>query len=166
MCRNLSFTARSDVSLHAAMRSRHLIPVLVTVLVMTACGKDDRASSPAGAVRAYNDAVADGDGERACGYLDPAAQEELRQSTQGDARKSCPDVIDLLAAFYDDTTKNELRKSEVAASQQGDSAAARLTAPDGFGGPGRSQTIQLRREGDSWKITSLGLAIEPAPGAP
>ena len=148
------------------MRRRHPTTLLaITVLAFAGCG-DDQASSPAGAVRAYNDAVADGDGERACGYLDPAAQEELRQSTQGEARRSCEEVIDLLAEFYDDTTKDRLRNAEVAASEQGDRAAARLTSPDGLGGPEREQAIELRRSGDEWRIVSLGLAIEPVPAAP
>ena len=149
------------------MRGRQLITLLaITVLPMAACGNDGDTSSPAGTVRAYNDAVADGDGERACGYLDPAAQEELRQSTQGEARGSCEQVIDLLADFNDDATKDRLRDAEVAASEEGDRAAARLASPDGFGGPDRQQTIELRRTDGEWKIVSLGLVIEPAPVAP
>ena len=144
------------------MRGRQLIMLLaITVLPMAACGGDDETSTPAGTVRAYNDAVADGDGERACGYLDPAAQEELRQSTQGEARRSCKEVIDLLADFNDEATKDRLRDAEVSASEEGDRAAARLESPDGFGGPDRRQTIELRRTDGEWKIVSLGLTIEP-----
>lgn len=149
------------------MRRRPLITLLTLAATFTAaCGGDDATSSPAGAVRAYNDAVADGDGERACGYLDPAAQEELRQSTQGEARGSCRQVIELLSAFYDDATKDRLRDAEVAASTEGERAAARLTSPAGFGGPDREQAIELRRVDGEWKIVSLGLTVEPAPMAP
>jgi hypothetical protein len=149
------------------MRGRHLI-MLVTAAAMaaTGCGGGGADSSPAGAVRAYNDAVADGDGERACGHLDAAAQEELRQSTQGQARQSCEQAIEVLSDFYDDATKERLRDARVTASAEGDRAAARLSSPAGFGGPDREQTLELRRTDGEWKIVSLGLAIEPPPPAP
>jgi hypothetical protein len=121
------------------------------------CG-GDTASSPADAVRAYNGAVADGDGERACARLDAGAQQELRQSTQGQARGSCKQVIELLAAFYDDATKQKLRDAKVAASEQGDRGSARFSSPVGLGGPAREQTYELRRIDGDWKITSLGLS--------
>ena len=149
------------------MRRRHTTLVAIAALTAFAgCGGDDAASSPAGAVRAYNDAVADGDGERACGHLDPAAQEELRQSTQGEARRSCRETIELLAAFYDDATKKRLRDAKVAATSEGDRAAARVKSPAGLGGPDREQTLELRRADGDWKIVSLGIAIEPVPPAP
>jgi hypothetical protein len=133
----------------------------------SACGGDDGASSPAEAVRAYNGAVADGDGERACAQLDKSAQIELRDATQGAARSSCKQVVELLAAFYDDATKERLRDAEIAASQQGDRGAARFTSPIGSGGPAQAQTFELRRIDGEWKITSLGLdAGEPGFGAP
>ena len=143
-----------------------MILLTAAALVAAGCGGDDETSSPAGAVRAYNDAVADGDGERACGILDEAAQEELRQATQGDARGSCQQIIDLLSAFYDDATKDRLRDAEVEAATEGDRAAARLRSPAGFGGPDREQTIELRRVDGEWKIVSLGLRIETPPEAP
>ena len=143
-----------------------MILITAAALAMAGCGDDDEASSPEGAVQAYNEAVADGDGERACGYLDQAAQEELRQATQGDARGSCPQIIDLISAFYDDATKDRLRDTEVEADTEGDRAAARFTSPAGFGGPDREQTMELRRVGDEWKIVTLGLKIETPPEAP
>jgi hypothetical protein len=109
-------------------------------------------------VRTYNDAVADGNGDKACAQLADSAQKELQRSTQGSARGSCKQVVDLLAAFYDDATKNRLHDAKVAAAQTGDTARARFTSPVAFGGPEREQTYELRRVGDSWKITSLGFA--------
>jgi len=130
----------------------------------SACG-DDGASSPADAVRAYNNALADGNGDKACAQLDPAAQKELQDSTQGAARGSCKKVIELIAAFYDDATKDRLRAAKVAASEQGDRGSARFSSPTGLGGPDRAQTYQLRRIKGEWKITSLGLR-ESDLGAP
>jgi hypothetical protein len=139
---------------------------LALAAALSGCG-DDGASSPAGAVRAYNSAVADGDGERACAQLDESAQKELQDSTQGAARGSCKQVVELLSAFYDDATKQRLRDAEVAASQQGDRGSARFTSPVGSGGPDQEQTFELRRIDGDWKITSLGLtAGEPGFGAP
>jgi hypothetical protein len=143
------------------------VAALALAATPSACGGDDGASSPADAVRTYNNAVADGDGERACEQLDPAAQEELQQSTQGAARGSCKQVIELIAAFYDDATKDKLRDAKIAASEQGDRGSARFSSPGGLGGPDAQQTYQLRRVEGDWKITSLGLdAPDPGTGAP
>ena len=159
--------AAPDVSLQRAMGSREAIILLTTAaLVATGCGDDSEASSPVAAVRAYNDAVADGDGKRACGHLDPSAREELRHSTQGDARSSCEKTIELLSDFYDDATKKRLRDARVTATEDGDRAAARLSSPGSFGGPDSEQTLELRRKDGDWKIVSLGLAVEPPPPAP
>lgn len=143
-----------------------MIILLTTAALTAACGGDSEAGSPGDAVRAYNDAVADGDGERACGHLDPAAQEELRLSTQGEARGSCEQTIEVLSDFYDDATKERLRDSRVTAAAEGDRAAARLASPAGLGGPDREQTLELRRTDGEWKIVSLGLTVEPPPPAP
>jgi hypothetical protein len=131
---------------------------LAAALAIAGCGGDDVYSTPVKSVSAYNDAVAGGDGDKACSHLDPAAQQELRDSTQGSARGSCKQVIDLLAAFYDDATKDRLRAAKVSSSQHGDSALARFNSPVPFGGPERPTTYELRKIGGKWKITSLGLA--------
>jgi hypothetical protein len=141
------------------------VAALVLAATPSACGGDDGASSPADAVRTYNDAVADGDGERACAQLAESAKIELRDATQGAARQSCRQIVELLAAFYDDATKERLRDAEVAASQQGDRGSARFASPVGSGGPDQAQTFELRRIDGEWKITSLGLtAGEPGFG--
>jgi hypothetical protein len=149
------------------LRPALTVAALALVATTAACGRDDAAATPAGAVRAYNDAVAAGDGDKACGYLDPAAQTELQQSTQGAARGSCKQVIDLLAAFYDDATKDRLKNAKVAAAEQGDTARARFTSPIGFGGPDRALIYELKRHGDEWKITGLGLtSVDPGTVGP
>jgi hypothetical protein len=156
MGRNFSITLR--LTLACAAMTRLVLTACAVALAATviACG-DDGASSPADAVRAYNTAIADGDGERACAQLDQSAQNELRDSTQGAARGSCKQVVELLAAFYDDATKDSLRDAEVAASEQGDRGRARITSPVASGGPSQAQTFELRRIDGEWKITSLGL---------
>jgi hypothetical protein len=149
------------------LRPALTVAALALAATSTACGGDDPASTPAGAVRAYNDAVAAGDGDKACSHLDPPAQKELQRSTQGAARGSCKQVIDLLAAFYDDATKDRLKNAKVAAAEQGDSARARFTSPVAFGGPDRAQTYELKRHGDEWKITELGLtSVDPGTVGP
>jgi hypothetical protein len=140
------------------LRPALTVAALALAVTGAGCGGDDASSTPAGAVRTYNDAVADGNGDMACGRLADSAQKELQRSTQGSARGSCKQVIDLLGAFYDDATKDRLRDAKVAAAQTGDTARARFTSPVAFGGPDREQTYELRRFGDSWKITSLGFA--------
>jgi hypothetical protein len=138
-------------------RSAALLLTLALLAAATGCGADQGAGSPADAVRAYNAAIAEGDGERACAQLDPAAQKELQDSTQGAIRSSCKQVIDLLSQFYDDATKQRLRDAKVEAETVGDRATARFLSPVGFGAPDREQTYEMRRVGGDWKIASLGL---------
>src|SRR5215210_6189363 len=116
MGRNFSITLGRTLACTAMLRPALTVAALALVTTSTGCGGDDGAASPADAVRAYNGAVADGDGDRACAQLDASAQKELQQSTQGAARGSCKQVIELLAAFYDDATKQRLRDAKVAAS--------------------------------------------------
>jgi hypothetical protein len=134
-----------------------LLTLAVAATAVAGCGGDKGAGSPADAVRAYNAAIADGDGKRACAQLDASAQKELQNSTQGAIRNSCKQVIDLLAQFYDDATKQRLRDAKVEAETVGDHATARFLSPVGFGAPDREQSYELRRVGSGWKIASLGL---------
>jgi hypothetical protein len=144
---------------------RSTVPAVALVLSVSACGDDGTSGSPADAVRSYNAAVADGDGERACERLDGTAQDELRESAQGSIRGSCEKVVEALAAFYDEATKERLRDAKVKAEPQGDRATATFSAPAALGGPAREQAYELRRVDDSWKIASLGLTPDGL-GAP
>jgi hypothetical protein len=134
-----------------------VLPAVALLLTVAGCGSGGSASSPGDAVRSYNAAVAAGDGERACERLDKAAQDELRQSTQGAIRSSCPDVIDALAGFYDDATKERLRETKVETRSDGDSAIATFASPVALGGPDRRATYELERVDGDWKIASLGI---------
>jgi hypothetical protein len=157
MGRNFSFTRRRTLASGAMLRPQLMAAVVTAALAIGGCGGDDAYSTPAKSVSAYNHAVAGGDGDKACAHLDPSAQKELQNSTQGSARGSCKQVIDLLAAFYDDATKDRLRGAKIATSQHDDSALARFNSPVPFGGPDKPQTYELRKSGGKWKITSLGL---------
>ena len=144
---------------------RQTVPAVALVLSIVGCG-DAGDGSPADTVRSYNAAVADGDGKEACDRLDKTAQDELRQSTQGPTSSSCAKVIETLAAFYDDATKERLRKAEVKAEPSGNRATATFNAPPALGGPGREQSYELRKVDDEWKIASLGLTADPGIVAP
>jgi hypothetical protein len=140
-----------------------LLPVVALLLTVAGCGSDGSASSPGDAVRSYNAAVADGDGKRACDLLDSAAQKQLRDSTQGAIRGSCRQVIETLAAFYDDATKQRLRETKKVDTQiHDDSATATFASPVALGGPDGQATYELERVDGDWKITSLGIVAGPA----
>jgi hypothetical protein len=141
-----------------------ILPVVALLLTVAGCGSD-AASSPTDAVRSYNVAVADGDGKHACERLDARAQDELRQSTQGAIRVSCEQVIETLAAFYDDATKTRLRETKKVDTQtDGDSATATFASPVALGGPDGQSTYELARVDGDWKITSLGIGTAGAAG--
>jgi hypothetical protein len=140
--------------------SGRLVPFALLVAIVTGCGGGDGAASPADAVKAYNRAVADGDGGRACAQLDRSAQEELQQAAQGAIRDSCKQIIDTVAAFYDESAKRRLREADVSSEPQGDQAIATFAAPTALGGADRPQTYHLRKVGGDWKIASLGIRVE------
>ena len=137
------------------------LPVVAIVLFMAGCGDDTGSGSPAEAVRSYNAAVADGDGGRACDHLEKTARKELQDSAQGAIRGSCAKVVEALAAFYDEATKERLRDAKVQAEPEGDRATATFKAPAALGGPDRAQSYEMRRVDGGWKIASLGLTTEP-----
>jgi hypothetical protein len=140
------------------MRSPIACLLLVITAAVAGCGSGEKSSSsPADAVRVYHAAIADGDAGKACDQLSDQAQKQLRDSTQGAARGSCEQVIELVVAFYDRTTKEALRKAKVTVKEKGDSATASFQAPVGLGGPPQTQTYELSRQGGEWKINQLGL---------
>jgi hypothetical protein len=133
---------------------RCVMPAVALLVTAVGCGGASSASSPTDAVRSFNSAVADGDGARACDLLDGAARRELQDSTQGAIRGSCRQVIEALAAFYDDATKDRLRDAEVQSQPDGDRATATFASAVT---PGRRESYSLRRTGGSWRIASLGI---------
>ena len=137
------------------------VPAVAIVLSVSACGDDTGSGSPADAVRSYNAAIADGDGGRACDHLVESAQKELQDSAQGAIRGSCAKVVEALAAFYDEATKERLRDAKVQAEPEGDRATATFKAPAALGGPDRAQSYEMRRVDGDWKIASLGLSPDP-----
>jgi hypothetical protein len=152
MGRYFSITLVRTLACNAMVRC--VMPAVALVLTAAGCGGAASASSPTDAVRSYNSAVADGDGARACGLLDGAARKELQDSTQGAIRGSCRQVIEALAAFYDDATKQRLRDAQVDSHSDGDRGTATFASPVT---PGQRESYQLQRVDGGWKIASLGI---------
>jgi hypothetical protein len=149
--------------MHINLRAVRALAAAVAVLIaasLVACGSgdDEAAGKPADVVRAYHDAIAGGDGKGACRQLTPGAQKQLQDSTQGAARASCDQVIELLSAFYDGSAKKALRAAKVTVTEDGDTATASFSAPLGLGGPPQQQSYDLTRTDGTWKIEKLQLA--------
>ncbi len=134
--------------------------LLTAVAVGCGSGEDGAGKSPADVVTAYHTAIAAGDAKSACGQLSDAAQKQLRDSTQGAARGSCEQVIELISAFYDGSAKKALKEAKIAITEDGDAATATFQAPLGLGGPPTSQSYDLVRSDGNWKIEKLQLAGE------
>ena len=136
---------------------RRTVPAVALAVALAACGDGGTSESPGDAVRDYNVAIAEGDGERACDRLEKTAQEELQQSSQGSIRGSCAKVVETLSGFYDEATKEALGKVNVQTEVQGDRATATFISPGALGGRQREQSYELRRVDGDWKIASLGI---------
>jgi hypothetical protein len=118
--------------------------------LLVGCGSDDapRAGSDRDQLEAaatgYMQALADGEGDKACGHLTERAQQDL--ATIMDA-SSCPDAIEKMHAVLDDAQRDKLRDLRVARSRI-DGARAKVT----FAG---ADTITLARAEGDWKVAEF-----------
>lgn len=116
----------------------------------------------ANALRAYHQALAAGDAEAACAWLDSGAQRQLAQlqrlgADQGEAaspgeRPSCASALGRLLKTQTAADASQARRLRV--------TDARVKGNDGFAifrMPGlRQGGYPVRRENGSWKVAGLG----------
>jgi hypothetical protein len=81
------------VSARAISRSSSVGAVAVALLCLVACGNESQPRKPLDVLRAFNSALARGDGERACELLSPDRRNELVESQN----KDCPEILAALS---------------------------------------------------------------------
>jgi hypothetical protein len=131
---------------------RAALIVLVVAAVVAGCGSTSSATNFAGAERSVAEQVEEleaasesRDGERACSEIFSSA---LRTAMRADG-SSCAVQVEEAMRDADDSAL-EVRDVTV----QGDRATAEVTAR--VGDAERRRTLELVREGNSWRIDSLG----------
>src|SRR6478672_11093325 len=142
------------------------IPALVAV-VLAGCGGGGGTQSDSDAVaKTLKDAasaVADGNGDKACGYLTPDAQRqaELQVGAGVLGQVDCPTFVKRATAFMAPLDRQQVKKLEPRNVQvNGDSASATMATNAGAS-PGQGISVQLNlvRSGDGWKISGFQNAV-------
>ena len=104
-------------------------------------------------------AVANGDGDKACGYLTPDAQRqaELQVGNGVLGQTDCPTLVKRATAFLSPLDKKQIEDLQPHNLQvNGTSASATLaTNPDPSTGSGISVQLNLQKVGTDWKISGF-----------
>ena len=125
-----------------------LAAVLLAGVAAGCGGGDDGAATPEAAYEAYFDAVADGDGEKACGYLTEPYQAEIAKEVadlgESGEEASCEDAVSIAQIFFSEAEPN-LKDVEI----RGDTA----TGFDPGIGVFEPRTVEFERIEGDWKIS-------------
>ena len=130
---------------------RHWLGWAVALGVLAGCG--DSGSEPPtssdreqieAAMTGYLAAIADGDGDEACGHLAAGAQKDLTTLAGG---SSCQESVQRMSKALDDKTRDKLRAGGVDRVVI-DGTTAKATVEFG-------DTIPLEKAGGTWKVTEF-----------
>ena len=145
---------------------------MVVAAVLAGCGGGGGPKSDADAVaqtlKDAASAVADGDGDKACGYLTPDAQRQA-QLQVGAAilgNVDCPTMVKRATAFMAPLDKQQIKNLEPQnVLVNGDSASATMATNTGApAGQGISVQLNLQKVDGDWKISGFQNA-QGLPGA-
>jgi hypothetical protein len=114
----------------------------------------DEGAAPSGdaaaaeqTLRDYIDGVVEGDGEKVCDQFTDEVRERLDQSGE----QGCAELFDGLLGILSEEQKDELRGIDPEVEVNGDRATATVPSIEGGG----QETVNLIKEGDEWKISTL-----------
>jgi hypothetical protein len=141
------------VNLHPVSRSGSVAAVVVAVFCLVACGSGSPPRKPLDVLRAFNSALARGDGKKACGLLAARRRAELVESrNQGCAETlaalSKPDNIE--APAVKSLSSARLGRMTIV----GDTATVEVTT--GYFGTSIAQLE--RQKGGEWRVTESAAA--------
>lgn len=120
-----------------------------TTAASTAAGGDDE-QTVRDAIDELYDALAAGDGERACGFMTEEAQADTVEDAQelgADRDTTCAEAVAGLGKAFGDALK---RRRIESVRVQGDTASARVAFTTEGLGPAE---LELVRAGDGWKVS-------------
>jgi hypothetical protein len=149
-----------------ARLARRALPGLAAALLLlpAGCGGGGGPKSDSDAVvQVLKDAakaVADKDGEKACGYLTPEAQRQAVLTVgaaQAFGNIDCATLVNRATAFLTPLDKKQIESLEPASVQvNGAAASARMASTAGAApGQGTSVDLNLQKVGGDWKISSF-----------
>jgi hypothetical protein len=133
---------------------------LLAIALVAGCGGGGAPKSDADAVgqvvKDAAQAVADRDGDKACGYLTPDAQRQaqLRVGVAALGDIDCPTLIQRATAFLTPLDRKRIESLEPANVQVNGTSASATAAAEGT-----SIQLNLQKVGDDWKISGFANAV-------
>jgi hypothetical protein len=113
---------------------------LFAAFALVACGGG--SSSPDETVQEFLGAIADGDGEAACGYVSERAIEE--DIPEG----NCEEAVVGAAGEVSDEDREAVENATYEVTEESDDAATVTATRE----DGEEETFELIKEGDDWKV--------------
>jgi hypothetical protein len=139
---------------------------LVAISLLAGCGGGGGPKSDADAVgQVLKDAakaVADGDGDKACGYLTPDAQRQAQlqvgAAALGDS--DCPTIVKRATIILTPLERKQIESLEPSNIQVNGTSASATMATEAGAAPGQGVSVQLnlQKVGEDWKISGFANA--------
>jgi hypothetical protein len=144
---------------------------LLLVALLAGCGgggpKTD-ADAVSQVLKDAANAVADGDGDKACGYLTPDAerQAQLQFGSGVLGQVDCPTLVKRGTAFLTPLDRKQIESLEPSNVQVNGTSASATMATQAGSAPGQGMSVQvnLQKVGEYWKISGFANAAG-LPGA-
>ena len=168
----LSFSGTTAAGWHTPrLLQGRIVSIAALALLLAGCGGGGAPKSDADAVtQTLKDAakaVADGDGDKACGYLTPDAQRQailqVGAGVLGDT--DCPTAVKRATAFLSPLEKKQITSLQPANLQlNGTSGSATMASQAGTPqGQGMSIQLNLQKVGNHWKVSGFA-NVQGVPG--
>jgi hypothetical protein len=131
---------------------------VIAVALLGGCGGGGPKSDPEAIhdlLKGGAQAVAAGDGDKACGYLTPEAQQQVIQLAGGFGPSDCASAVKLAAATLAPLDRKQVEDAEPQNIQViGATATAEVVVPSSTN-QGQAVQLTLQKTTDGWRISGL-----------